>query len=100
MNPNSMPGAGFEPASPPVGQRLLRAPLLPVSPPGHGDGSQEPAIGSTYGGSWGADCRQGAEVARGEASLHAVWGTPVLHIRRLQGRGDRDHRRPPRAVGG
>src|SRR5689334_22221916 len=35
-----MPGAGFEPASPPVGQRLLRAPLLPISPPGQIDGSR------------------------------------------------------------
>src|SRR5262245_25919505 len=35
-----MPGAGFEPASPPVGQRLLRTPLLPISPPGQSDGSR------------------------------------------------------------
>ncbi len=52
------------------------------------------------GGSRGADRREGPEVAGGRPSLHAVGGTPVLHIRRLQGGGDRDRRRAARADGG
>ena len=91
-----MPGAGFEPASPPVGQRLLRAPLLPISPPGQSDGSREALIGSS-GGARGADRRESAEIEGRYAPLHAFRGTPVLYIRRLQGRGHRDRRRAPRA---
>src|SRR6185295_1631728 len=47
-------------------------------------------IGSRHGGSWGADSRAGLEVAGGGAPLHAVGGTSVLHIRRLQRGGNRD----------
>src|ERR1700709_951676 len=56
-------------------------------------------IGSLDGGARGADSRPGSEVEGRQPPLHAVGGTPVLHIRRLQGGGDRDRRRAPRADG-
>ena len=44
--------------------------------------------------------REGAQVARRRASLHALRRPPLLDLRRVQGRGHRDRRRPPRAGGG
>src|SRR5258708_1992600 len=78
MNPESVvPGAGLEPASPPVGQRLLRAPLLPISPPGPGGGNRGCPIGSAHG-AWRAPTRPGGEVAEGVAQATRKVGVAAL----------------------
>ena len=68
-------------------------------PPRALDGTARSAIGSRPYGARGADRREGSEVAGGHAPLHALRRPSVLHLRRLQGGGHRDRRRPPRADG-
>ena len=55
-----------------------------------------PPGGAVHGGRLVARALQSRGV---DASVHPLRRPPVLDLRRLQGRGDRDRRHPPRAVG-